>query len=117
MDVRVKCGDSGSNGSRDIQLPHLVTDEQRRRPTDPVVIGQTAYGVLKSAFCLKSYVSFLVHSEDFMSAKQAFKAMVACAIIACKNCTCNHSLIPIITTWSNIKPCITHTIFSSTVFC
>ena len=39
MDVHVKFGDSRSNRSRDIRLPHFVTDEQRHRPPDLVVIG------------------------------------------------------------------------------
>ena len=38
-DVSVKFGDYRSY--RNIRLPHFVTDE-RRRPTDPVVIGQNA---------------------------------------------------------------------------
>ena len=43
VDVLVKCGDSRSNCSRDIRLPHFVTDyndDERRRPTDLVAIGR-----------------------------------------------------------------------------
>ena len=31
MDVHVKFGDSGSNRSRDIRLPHFVTDDERAK--------------------------------------------------------------------------------------
>ena len=41
MDILMKFGDSRSNRSRDIRMPHFVTvDDERRRPTDPLVIGQ-----------------------------------------------------------------------------
>ena len=33
VNVRVKLGDSRSNRSREIRLPHFMTDEQRRQPT------------------------------------------------------------------------------------
>ena len=39
--VRVKFGDSRSNGSRYERLLHSLTDN-RRQPKDPVVIGQNA---------------------------------------------------------------------------
>ena len=49
MDIHVKRGDSRSNRSRYIRLPHFVTDE-RRRLTDPVVIGvlPKKIGVIRS---------------------------------------------------------------------
>ena len=36
VDAQAKFGDSRLNSSRDMRLPHFVTDE--RRPTGPVVI-------------------------------------------------------------------------------
>ena len=43
MDVRIKCGDSTSNGSRYIQLPHFVTDGRTtandERTTTPLYAG------------------------------------------------------------------------------
>ena len=39
--VKVNFGDSRSKYSRDVRLHHFVTNEdERRRPTDPMAIGQ-----------------------------------------------------------------------------
>ena len=40
MDVRVKLGDSRSNGSQDIRLLHFVMDERRRRRLTRAYAGQ-----------------------------------------------------------------------------
>ena len=42
LDIHVKFGDSWSNRSQDIRLPHFVTDE-RRRLMDPAIISVKIY--------------------------------------------------------------------------